>query len=136
MRREPKREALRWLTQAERELKDAINVMKTESYYLTLFLCQQSAEKALKGFIYMTEEEPIMTHSVTLLIKMASEIDKEFNSFKEAKRLDDYYISTRYPNGVPDEAPSEYYNDPKEAERAIELAKSILELVKAKIEAK
>ncbi len=53
MRREPKKEALRWLAQAERELKDAINLMKIESYYLTLFLCQQSAEKALKGFIYM-----------------------------------------------------------------------------------
>lgn len=136
MRRDPKREALHWLTQAERELEDAINVMKIGSYYLTLFLCQQSAKKALKGFIYMTEEEPIMTHSVTFLIKVAIEIDKEFNSVREAKRLDDYYISTRYPNGVPDEAPAEYYDDPKEAEKAIKLAKSVLELVRAKIEAK
>ncbi|HGJ64085.1 TPA: HEPN domain-containing protein [bacterium] len=134
MRRDPKREALRWLAQAERELKDAINVMKTESYYLTLFLCQQSAEKALKGFIYMNEEEPIMTHSVSSLIKIATGLDKDFVSVREAKRLDDYYILTRYPNGVPEEAPAEYYDDPKEAEKAIEMAKNIVNLVKMKIE--
>jgi len=134
MRRDPKKEALRWLAQAERELKDAISVMKTESYYLTLFLCQQSAEKALKGFMYMNEEEPIMTHSVSSLIKIATELDKDFSSIREAKRLDDYYIPTRYPNGVPEEAPAEYYDDPKEAEKAIELAKSVIELVKTKIE--
>ena len=53
MRPDPKEEAFRWLTQADEEIKDAEFLMNAERYYISLFLCQQSAEKALKAFIYL-----------------------------------------------------------------------------------
>jgi HEPN domain-containing protein len=134
MRPEPKEEALRWLTQAEEEIKDAEFLMNAERYYISLFLCQQSAEKALKAFVYFKEEEHLHTHSVSDLIKLAGKIDNDFNSIKNAKRLDDYYIPTRYPNGLPGDIPAKHYDDPDEAKWALELSQEIIRLVRSKIQ--
>ena len=133
MKQDRKGEAIRWLTQAEVECKDASDLMKAGRYYLSLFLCQQSAEKALKAFIYMKEEEPIFSHSVAELLKIAISLDEDFKSVKDGKRLDDYYIPTRYPNGLPGEIPAQYYDDPKEAEKALTWSEQIIELVRKKL---
>jgi HEPN domain-containing protein len=108
--------------------------MNAERYYISLFLCQQSAEKALKAFIYFKEEEHLHTHSVSDLIKLAGKIDNDFNSIKNAKRLDDYYIPTRYPNGLPGGIPAKHYDDPDEAKWALELSQEIIRLVRSKIQ--
>lgn len=134
MREDRKGEASRWLTQAEEEYKDAYNLMQLGRYYLSLFLCQQSSEKALKAFIYLQEDEPLFTHSVAVLLRIAREIDTDFEEVRGAKRLDDYYIPTRYPNGLPGEVPSKYYDDPEEAKKAVEWTEKILRLVRKKIE--
>lgn len=47
MKRDAKAEAERWLAQAEEEHKDAVFLMGARRHYLALYLCQQSAEKAL-----------------------------------------------------------------------------------------
>jgi HEPN domain-containing protein len=47
--------------------------------------------------------------------------------------LDKYYIPTRYPNGLPGGVPSRYFDDPKEAKEAMELAKRVIELAEKKI---
>ncbi|MGB9596671.1 MAG: HEPN domain-containing protein [Candidatus Poribacteria bacterium] len=133
MRPDNRKEAFRWLAQAEEEIKDVEFLMNAKRYYLSLFLCQQSAEKALKAYIYFKEEEHLHTHSVSDLIKLASEIDSDFSSIKSAKRLDDYYIPTRYPNGLPGDIPAKYYDDPEEVKRALNLSKEIIKLVKSKI---
>lgn len=133
MRKDPKGEALRWLTQAEEELKDATSLMKARRFYLSLYLCQQSAEKALKAFFYLKEEEPLFTHSVAVLLKLATSLDPEFRGLKGTKRLDDYYIPTRYPNGLPGEIPSHYYDDAEEAEEAFTWADKIVKLVDKKL---
>ena len=134
MRADPKAEALRWLAQAEEEFKDASYLMKSGRYYLSLFLCQQSAEKALRAFVYSKEEEPIFSHSVAVLLKLATSLDPDFASLKDARRLDDYYIPTRYPNGLPGGIPAEYFDDPDEAERALMWSKRVIELARKKIE--
>jgi len=46
-----------------------------------------------------------------------------------AARLDQYYIPTRYPNGLPGGVPSRFYTDPGEAREAMELARMVLEAV-------
>lgn len=133
MKKGREEEALRWLAQAEAELEDATNLTKAGRYYLSLYLCQQSAEKALKAFMYSKKEEALFTHSIAVLLKIAASIDSEFGSLKAAKRLDDYYISTRYPNGLPGAIPSEYYDDPEEAEQALEWSGKIIALVRKKV---
>ncbi len=64
---------------------------------------------------------------------MAATIDKEFTIINSAKRLDDYYIPTRYPNGLPGGIPAHYFDDEQEAERALELCKKVVQLAKRKI---
>lgn len=134
MQSDRRAEALRWLRQAKEELKDAAFLKDSHRFYLALFLCQQSAEKALKAFIYSREEEPIFSHSVAFLLRLATSLDSDFQSLRAAKRLDDYYIPTRYPNGLPGEIPSDYYDDEDEVKRALELCRQVVELSEKKIE--
>jgi HEPN domain-containing protein len=133
MKRDTKSEAHRWLAQAVEERNDAEFLMSARRLYLSLYLCQQSAEKALKAFIYYREQEPVHSHSISVLISIAAALDPDFEALGNAKRLDDYYIPTRYPNGLPGDIPSRYYSDEKEAERALGLCDSVLDLVKSKI---
>ena len=135
MKENPKGEAIRWLTQAEEEFKDAVRLMEAERFYLSLYLCQQSSEKALKAYIYLKEEELLFTHSVAELLKISSALDLDFNSLKGAKRLDDCYIPTRYPNGLPGEIPSLYFDDREEVETAIGWSREIIQVFKEKMEA-
>jgi HEPN domain-containing protein len=136
MKREFSEEAKRWLTQAKDEFGDAEDLRIRKRFYLALFHFQQSAEKALKAYLYSIapSEEVFFTHSIYELIHMAQEKDRDFESVKEAARLDEYYIPTRYPNGLPGGVPSQFYNDPKEAEEAMKLAKKVIDLVEKKLE--
>ena len=133
MKRDARAEAERWLAQADDEYKDADFLMQARRFYLSLYLCQQSAEKALKAFIYFKEQEPVMSHSISVLVDVAAAIDPDFETLVIAKRLDDYYIPTRYPNGLPGDIPSRYYTDEDEAKRALSLSDSVIRLVKSKI---
>lgn len=133
MRADNEEEARRWLTQAEDELRDARMLLEQTRYYLALYLCQQSAEKALKAFLYFRDQGPLLTHSVTSLIELASQLDSSFEKLSDAKRLDDYYIPTRYPNGLPGGVPSRYFTDPVEVTKALAVSSSVLDTVRARI---
>ncbi|WP_174591211.1 HEPN domain-containing protein [Methanocella conradii] len=131
MKRPYKEEALRWLTQAKDEFKDAEELRKRGRLYLALFLFQQATEKALKAYQYLKAGsfEVFWTHS------MAVEVDPDFKEVINAKKLDKYYVITRYPNGLPGGVPSRFFDDPEEAEEAMRLAKGVIELVEKKISA-
>jgi HEPN domain-containing protein len=135
MKRPHREESLRWLTQAQDEFQDADDLRKRGRYYLALFHFQQATEKALKAYLYLKVKsiEVFYTHSIDDLLEMASEITPDFRGAAQAKKLDRYYIPTRYPNGLPGSVPSRYFDDPKEAEEAMELAKSLIGLVEKKI---
>jgi len=67
------------------------------------FLCQQMAEKFLKGYLVYNEKELLKIHDLDKLVKFCEEIDNSFNDIKEqAKSLSDFYISTRYPGDYPE----------------------------------
>jgi len=136
MKRPEKEEALRWLIQAKDEFKDADTLRKMERYYLALFHFQQAAEKALKAFLYVHVKsvKVFYTHSIAELVKLAIDIDSDFKEVERSKKLDQYYISTRYPNGLPGGVPSKYYDDPDEAKNAKVLAENVIKMVDNKIE--
>jgi len=136
MKRPEKEEALRWFIHANDEFNDANELRKRDRFYLALFHFQQSAEKALKAYLYLNVKsvEIFYTHSITDLLEMAIEIDFEFKEIATVKKLDQYYIPTRYPNGLPGGIPSRYYDDPIEAENAMTLAKDLIDLVEKKID--
>jgi len=135
MKKPEKEEALRWLIHAQDEFNDADDLRKRNRFYLALFHFQQAAEKALKALLYLKVKslEIFYTHSIHELLTMMIEIDPEFKNVLLSKKLDQYYIPTRYPNGLPGGIPSRYFDDPKEAEEAMRLAKNIIELVDKKI---
>ncbi len=135
MKRPHKGESHRWLTQAKDEFQDADDLRKRGRFYLALFHFQQAAEKGLKAYLYLKVKsiEVFYTHSIDDLLEMAFDISSDFKKVAQAKKLDKYYIPTRYPNGLPGGVPSRYFDDPKEAEEAMELAKSVIELAERKI---
>lgn len=135
MRREAREEAQRWLIQARDEFQDADELRLRGRFYLALFHFQQATEKALKAFLYsiVGSEEVFFTHSIYELIRWAKEAAPDFGKVEKAVRLDQYYIPTRYPNGLPGGVPSRFYTDPEEAQEAMELAKSVLEMVDERI---
>lgn len=135
MKRESKEEARRWFTQAKDEFNDANDLRIRKRFYLALFHFQQATEKALKAYLYsiVPSEEVFFTHSIYELIHLAQEEDKDFARVKDAVKLDEYYIPTRYPNGLPGGVPSQFYTDPKEAEEAMSLAKKVIEMIERKL---
>ncbi|MGA2468934.1 MAG: HEPN domain-containing protein [Thermodesulfobacteriota bacterium] len=135
MKRPHKEESLRWLTQAKDEFQDADDLRKRKRFYLALFHFQQAAEKALKAYLYLKVKsiEVFYTHSIDDLLEMTMDTDPDFKEVAQAKKLDKYYIPTRYPNGLPGGVPSRYFDDPKEAKEAMELAKRVIELAEKKI---
>lgn len=135
MKKPNKEEALRWFTQAKDEFIDADDLRKRERFYLALFHFQQAAEKAVKAFLYLKVKsiEVFFTNSINDLLKLAIEIDTEFKEIESVKKLDQYYIPTRYPNGLPGGIPSRYFDDPSEAKDAMLLAKKLIDLVEKKL---
>lgn len=134
MKKKNKEEALRWLIHAKDEFGDADELRKRERFYLALFLFQQATEKSLKAFLYLKTgaTDVFRTHSVDDLIKMATEMDTDFEQMGHAKKLDRYYILTRYPNGLPGSVPSRYFDDPEEAKQAMKMARDVMDLVEEK----
>lgn len=123
-------EGLRWLDQAEADIKTAKDCLSTENYYASAFFSQQAAEKALKGFLYSKGFRAIITHSVVDLLEEASKSESSFKEFVDyGKELDRHYIGARYPNFYPSGAPYRYYTK-KVCGECLSYAESILQEVK------
>jgi HEPN domain-containing protein len=74
-------EGLRWLDQAEADFKTARDCLEDGNYYASAFFAQQSAEKALKGFLYSKGYRALITHSVMELLEEASRVERVFANF-------------------------------------------------------
>ena len=93
------------------------------------FQAQQAAEKALKAFLFLQGKRQFLSHSIQELLREAREIDASLEAVSKARRLDEYYILTRYPNGLPGTTrPHEFY-DEEEAAECLQLAKSLLDAI-------
>ncbi|MHA1264624.1 MAG: HEPN domain-containing protein [Candidatus Helarchaeota archaeon] len=77
----------------------------------------------------MNGKRIIITHSINKLIQECALYNEKFKEISDAKTLDLYYIPTRYPNGLPDQIPHEFYTK-KDAEICVNYAKKILSLIK------
>ncbi len=123
-------EGLRWLDQAEADFKTAKDCLEDGNYYASAFFAQQSAEKALKGFLYWKGYRALITHSVMELLEEASKIEKTFaNLIDYGRELDKHYIGSRYPNFYPKGPAYKYYTE-ETARKCLSYAESILKEVK------
>jgi len=126
MRPDPHDEGRRWLDQASLDLDDARFARGGKRFSLACFLCQQAAEKAVKGFLVLKGEEVVWGHSVADLCERASAYAERFAELRDdGASLDLLYIPTRYPNGLPGGLPSDAFHD-DDADRAIVRAERII----------
>lgn len=124
-------EAARWLAQARRDLDDARFAASGQRWNLACFLSQQAAEKALKAFLYAQGAEAVWGHSVGELCRDAAAHDPRFAELgAETAALDQYYIPTRYPNGLPGGIPADVYTR-VDADRALGLCAAVIACVTA-----
>jgi HEPN domain-containing protein len=133
--KEASNEARRWFLQAKDDLK-FVNWLKKEGVFFDkgCFISQQAGEKILKACLYVTGKRFVLGHS---LLEMLLELEKKDSIFRdirnEAKRLDRFYIPTRYPNGLPGGSPFQVYsaNDlieaSKDLKKIFEISKRFLE---------
>jgi HEPN domain-containing protein len=129
-------EAARWLEQARRDLDDAEFAASGSRWNLACFLAQQAAEKALKAYLYACGAEAVWGHSVAELCRDASANDPAFAVLgAEAAALDQYYIPTRYPNGLPGGIPADAYTR-SDGERALGLCRAVIDLVGDRVAAR
>jgi HEPN domain-containing protein len=122
-------EAERWYGQARFDLEAARASVAAGNHEWACFQAQQSAEKALKALLLRQGKRRFPSHSVHDLLAEVTKLAPEFDAVSEAQRLDQYYIPTRYPNGLPGTVmPHDYYGQ-KEALECVNLAESLLELI-------
>jgi len=127
MRNRARDEGERWLQQAEADLGWARHLAQQGAHHLACFLSQQVAEKALKAILYADGEEIVLGHSVERLAERAAGAHPELESKRHGWGiLDTYYITARYPNGIPDSIPARVFGR-KVAQEAVALAEEVVD---------
>ena len=129
-------EAERWLRQAESDLAFAALGAREGFPAQACFTSQQAAEKAVKAVLYLSGARFVPGHSVVELLDRAAAAVADADAAPlrrlqdSARQLDQYYIPTRYPNGLPGGIPAEVFTDPQ-AEDAVGRARSFVEAARA-----
>lgn len=113
-----------WLRQARKDLLWAKDTAQAGHFAQSCFVSQQVAEKALKAIAYFRGYDLIKSHSLVNIIKDLS-INSQLAEY--ARVLDLYYLSSRYPDALPDNTvPSDFFTK-DQAESAIKMAEAFLE---------
>jgi len=107
-----------WLRQAEGELKWAQDSFGSENWALVCFLCQQTSEKALKAIAFASGVSQVRSHS-TFEIAESLKINGELAN--ACRILDQYYMTTRYPDALPGGVPCDMFVK-SQAEEALRFA--------------
>lgn len=115
-----------WMRQAEADLAHARRSVEAGDHEWACFAAQQAAEKAAKAAHAALSQEA-WGHLVTELLDAlrAREPAVDDALLDRARSLDKLYVPTRYPNGLPSGAPTDFYTRP-EAKRAIADAEAIV----------
>lgn len=118
-----------WFSQAKNDLLWARDTLDAGRFAQACFAAQQVAEKAVKAYALYLGYDEIRSHSI-LEITRALEVDGEIEMI--ARRLDQYYITTRYPDAFPAGAPFEFFTS-DQAQEAIGFASRIVVLIEKRL---
>ncbi len=114
-----------WWIQAQADLRHARRSREDGAYEWACFAAHQAAEKAIKA-VFEDRGQQAWGHSLTHLLQaLADEEGVPPELIDLARILDKHYIPTRYPNGLAEGAPTEFYTR-KEADDAINYSEAIL----------
>lgn len=132
--RDPRETARRWMEQAEHDLEVTKAHVDNAFWSDACFMAEQTAQVALKAYLYGQGERFIPIHSV---YELALECTKKDAAFKRlvdpGKVLDKYYIPARYPDALaPPGVPYKVFIE-TEGRQALSYAEDIVSMVKARI---
>ena len=131
MKPHPRAEAERWLAQARSDRGFAEVGLGSGYHAQACFMCQQAAEKACKAVHYLGGARVVLGHSVVeLLMPLLARHPPLADLRDAARQLDQYYVPTRYPNGLPGGVPSDVFTR-GQAEEAVALARRFVEAAAA-----
>ena len=118
-------ELRQWFSLAEQNLdvaKHLVNNMHPMPVETICNQCQQSAEKYLKGYLFINDIEPPKIHHLPALLAMCADINPDFMNFiKQCRYLTRFGVLPKYPNEL------QITND--DAKAAIRFAGEIKEFV-------
>ncbi len=91
----------RWLDQADIDLAIAVDVRDRYAHQ-ACFHAQQAAEKAVKALLTQLSGDSIPTHELERLVSACERLDARApdDVRADARSLDKYYVSTRYPDAL------------------------------------
>ena len=128
----PEYDASRWLAQANDDLSFARWVLSEDRFFdKGCFVAQQAAEKALKAVCFLDGARNVIGHSLVELVERLAAAHPEIGALRDdARKLDRFYIPTRYPDGLPGGAPFESFVR-SDLEQAVTTAEKIAAAARA-----
>jgi len=125
MDEEKQQEVQEWLTKSQHDLEAARLLFASQASLLDIVVyhCQQSVEKALKGYLTFQDVVFPKTHNLSSLLGNCVFFNSNFNDFFEiAETLTPYATEFRYPGEVLEP-------EQEEAKQAIVMAETVVEFV-------
>ena len=121
-----------WVGQADAEFRAAECLLAGACHAWCCFTCQQAAEKALIGLV----DHLAMAQSGHSLRELLNEVGRHVSVppdvFEAARRLNRYYIPTRYPDAHPSGVPADQYAE-ADALSAVEDARAVLDFTRTQL---
>ena len=118
-----------WLVKAQRDLTTAEQLLAYDQPLLdsVVYHCHQSAEKALKGYLFWHDIPFRRTHALNELLTQCISVDGTLSALEEsARRLTPMATAFRYP-GLMLEPPLD------EATQALAMARAVLDAITARL---
>ena len=115
-----------WLRQAQDDYRFGRAALAGRFHAQACFIAQQVAEKAVKAVHYKRSGRPVIGHSVQVLLKRLNaraQVTEDLVTL--GGELDQFYVSTRYPDALPGVVPSDAFSA-LQARSALRAASKIL----------
>jgi HEPN domain-containing protein/predicted nucleotidyltransferase len=120
-----------WLEIAAEDLAHAKSAQESGFFSHACFSCQQSAEKALKAYLFAQRQPLIRTHNLVTLLGHCIPFAESFEELREACIiLNEYYTDTRYP----DTLKSDKDFTREEASAAVTHTETVLDFIRPRLE--
>lgn len=118
-----------WLDKATEDLKVGRLVLKEGHRAHACFLAQQCMEKSLKAFLLEKTKTYPRTHKLVDLVRLCEGLEPAFSHLMtDCLSVDEFYIPTRYPDGVPGGLPTGMPSEVR-AQAAVDAADKTLRYV-------
>jgi HEPN domain-containing protein len=118
-----------WSLNLSRRLLAAQKLSDDPAVYadVAIYHCQQSAEKAIKGFLILQDQSFPRTHDVRLLLQLAITVEPNLQTYEEASELlTPYATEFRYPSDVMNPTEEELVEALENAEEIFNFVVSLL----------